>query len=492
MHYSGFVIFASQILSLFTGLAFTLLLTRNMSNDEFGAWNFIFYLIALFVIINGLFPFWATRFVARGKEGAIKTAVSANFVVGVVAAVLYLLGVSVILEVLHVSSVALGIYFIAAFQIVNMYLVAVFEACLRAVKPQSTGYGLLIEEVVKVVLAYAVFLGTGQLFLGAIAGVVVGASVQAVFYLWVLRSHLRGAIHWGYLREWLKGSAAFVYNVVGGQLSGFVLYLLVLFGGQSALGDYSAAVTFSIIIGYASSVAFALYPKMLAQDCPLDVAASFKNMLMFALPMAAVALTMSASLLTILNASYGAASPILILLTVDALVVLVSQFYTQCLIGTETLDVGGKISLRELVRSKIFKVFTLSYVQAAIALPAVYYVLTQMTVSGPVQAAMYVVAINIFVHVLSFGVIYALMHGEFKLVVPWVSVAKYVFAALVAGVVLFVIPQTTTLTTTFGKVLLGVGLYVLLLLAIDVDARKLGKSIAREIVSVFRRKPAAS
>ena len=485
MHYSGFVIFASQILSLFTGLVFTLLLTRNMSNDEFGAWSFIFYLIGLFAIINGVFPFWATRFVARGKEGAIKTAVSANFIVAVVATFLYLLLVSVVLEVLHVSSVALGIYLIAALQIVNSYLITVFEACLRAVKPQATGYGLLIEEAVKVVLAYGIFLGTGELFLGAIAGIVVGASVQAVFYLWLLRSHLRGAIRWGYLREWLKGSAAFVYSAVGGQLAGFVLYLLVLFGGQSALGDYSAAVTFSTIIGYASSVAFALYPKMLAEDCPVDVVTSFKNMLMFALPMVAVALTMSMSLLTILDASYSAASPILILLTIDALVVLVSQFYTQCLIGTETLDVEGKISLRELMRSKIFKVFTLSYVQAAIALPTVYYVLTQLAFSGPVQAAMYVVAVNIFVHALAFAAIYALMHREFRLIVPWVSVAKYVFAALVVAVVLLVIPQTTTLTATFAKVLLGVGLYAVVLLAIDMDARKLGKHIVEEILSGF-------
>jgi len=60
-----------------------------------------------------------------------------------------------------------------------------------------------------------------------------------------------------------------------------------------------------------------------------------------------------------------------------------------------------------------------------------------------------------------------------------VSVAKYVFAALVVAVVLLVIPQTTTLTATFAKVLLGVGLYAVVLLAIDMDARKLGKRLLR-------------
>jgi hypothetical protein len=155
------------------------------------------------------------------------------------------------------------------------------------------------------------------------------------------------------------------------------------------------------------------------------------------------------------------------------------------LIGAETLDVEGKISVRELVRSKIFKVFSLPYLQAAIALPTVYYILTQVSLSGPVEAAMYVVVVNIVAHSVIFAVIYGLMRGEFRLPVPWLSVAKYVFAALVAAVLLVVIPQTTTLTTTFAKVLLGVGVYAMLLLVIDGDARKLGKRIVEEIQSVF-------
>ncbi|HLN44762.1 MAG TPA: hypothetical protein VK209_03555, partial [Candidatus Sulfotelmatobacter sp.] len=52
VQYSGFIIFASQILSLITGLIFTLLLTRNMNTDEFGAWSFIFYLTGLFAILS--------------------------------------------------------------------------------------------------------------------------------------------------------------------------------------------------------------------------------------------------------------------------------------------------------------------------------------------------------------------------------------------------------------------------------------------------------
>jgi O-antigen/teichoic acid export membrane protein len=483
VQYSGLIIFASQILSLFTGLIFTLLLTRNMNTDEFGAWSFIFYLIGLFALFSGLFPFWATRFVARGKEGAIETAVSANLVVAIAATILYLPLVSVVLGALSITSVALAIYLIAALQIINMYMVAVFEACLRAVKPQSIGYGLLIEEAVKISVTFAIFWGTSQLFLGAITGIVIGASAQNIFYFWLLKDNLHQRIHWGYLWQWLKGSTAFIYNVIGGQLSGLVLYLLVFFGGESAIGDYQAAVTFTTIIGYTASVAYALYPKMLAQECQEDIVATFKYMLMFALPIATVTITMPQSLLTVLNASYGGASLVLVILTVDALIILVLQFYTQCLMGTETLDMEGKIAIRKLVQSKIFKVFTLPYVQAAISLPAAYIIFTQTRVAGPAQAATYIAGISIVVHAITLGVIYKMIGRGFRLSAAWKSIVKYAFSALVAAVILIFLPYTTTLSTSFLKAFVGMAVYVGVLLAIDLDSRNLVRQIVKEIRS---------
>jgi hypothetical protein len=56
------------------------------------------------MIISGVVSFSVTWFVASGEEGAIKTVVSVNFVVALVAMLVFLL-VSVVLVVLHVSSV---------------------------------------------------------------------------------------------------------------------------------------------------------------------------------------------------------------------------------------------------------------------------------------------------------------------------------------------------------------------------------------------------
>ena len=488
VRYSGFIIFAAQILALFTGIIFTLLLTRisTKSPDEFGAWSFIFILVGLFTLLSGVFPFWATRFIARGKEGAVKSGVSANVIFAFVTAAIYLPLVVPIMNAFHINNAFLLIYLLAAVQILNTFLISVFEGCLRSLKPQVIGYGLLIEEVVKVTLAYVLIVGLSQPLLGAMISLIVAASVQAVFYTWLLKGEFQKAINLNYLKEWLKSSPVMVYNAIGTQLINLVFYLLVLFSGQAALGYYQAAVIFSTVIGYSFSLSFALYPKMLAQDCPTDVATSFKTMIMFALPMSAVTLTMSQSLLTVLNASYAVASPILVLLTIDTIVVLFYQFYTQCLMGTETIDIEGKIPLRQLVRSKIFKVFSIPYIQAAIALPALYFVLTKVVFANPVHAALFMVAINIIVHATTFVGLYVFMHKLVKLPIASKSVAKYVLGALSAAGVLLALPQTTTLAATFGKLLAGVVVYVGILYAIDNDAKNLFAQIWAEIRGSFR------
>ncbi len=442
--------------------------------------------MSLFALAGGLFPFWTTRFVARGKEGAIKTGIFANLVLAFVTSAVYLSFIVPIMNTFGVSNTFLPIYLLATLQIVNTFLIAVFEASLRAVKPQAIGFGLLIEELVKVSLAYVLIVVFNQLLLGAMISLIAGAIVQTVFYFWLLKDQLKGAINWSYLREWLRGgSVAFVYSAIGSQLMNFLLYILVYYSGQAALGYYQAAVTFSTVIGYAFSFTFALYPKMLSQECPTDISDSLKTMLMLALPIATITLTMSSSLLTVLKTDYAPASPILMLLTFDALVVLISQFYSQCLLGLETLDIGGKISLVQLARSKIFKVYTMPYVQAAIALPLLYYALTKIVFDNPIQAALVTVGLSIGVHFGAFISLYLIMRKSVKMPIQGKSLIKFTFGAVLTGLILAGLPQTSTLLVTFGKALLGVTIYSGLLYAIDSDARKLVSQVFGEIRGIL-------
>jgi len=422
---------------------------------------------------------------ARGKEGTVKTGTLGQLSIALISVIIYLPAIVLISNAIGTEAYLL-IYLISGLYIFNFYMITVFESVLRSMKPQVIGYGLLIEEVVKVAVALLVIVGLGQLFLGAMLALVISALVQVLYYVRLLAGEFKQKTNWGYLKEWLKGSAAIAYSAIGGQLVSFVLILLFLYGGSGTRAYYQAAFTFTNIMGYSASLAFALYPKLLAKTCPdEDVGVSFRTVLMFAIPLSTITMVMSASFLTILNVSYSVAWPVLIALTIDTLVVLISQFYSSILMGAEAFDAEGKISLRKLVRSKIFKVFSITYIQAAIALPLAYFVLTQMPVAGSVQAAVYavvyVIAILIGVHLSTFIGLYLFMHSSIRLPVAWKSIAKYVLASIFMGIILFLLPNTSTLIFTLAKAIVGFAIYAALLLAIDTQARELLRLIWEEI-----------
>jgi O-antigen/teichoic acid export membrane protein len=484
--YSGLIIFAAKIISVATGTAFILLLTRSLTAPEYGVWSNIFDLTGYFMLFSAFVPFWAVRFVARGKEGATKTAVLASLIVAIASAGIYILLVPLITVSLHISGIYIPFYILASTQMITVYVINALESCLQAEKPQAVGYGLLIEEVCKLSLAYVIIVRFQQVFLGAMLSLVLSASVQTLYYLKLLSKDLRQRIQWSYVGEWLKGSIAIVYNTVGGQLASFIFILLLIYGGTgTALGtgraDYQASATFAAIIGYSSYLAFALYPKLLAENSLKEITASLKTVLMFAFPMVAIAISMSQSLLTVLNISYRAASPVLVLLSIDALISLLSQFYTNVLYGIEKLDEEAKIPLRKLVRSKMFKVLTLPYVQAAITLPTALYVLTRFANGQPVQAALYVATIIMAAHLLMLLLTYLITRGSVSIAVPWTSAGKYLFTSAVTAAILYILPHPTTLALTFATIVAGAAVYAALVLAIDKDARTLLRLILEEI-----------
>ncbi len=486
VQYSGFIIFSCQLLSVISGLIFTLLLTRTMSQQQYGIWTNLFDYPAYLLMFSPVLAFWTTRFIARGKEGAVKTGTSAQLLVAVVSTIVYLPIIFLISGAIG-TQVYLLIYLISSLYIFNTFMITVFESMLRSIRPQVIGYGLLIEEIAKVAVALILIVYFKQVFLGAILALVISALIQILYYARLVADEFKKRVNWSYVKEWVKGSPAVLFNVGGGVLLSFVFILLFIYGGSDARAYYQVAFTFTNVIGYSSSLGFALYPVMLAKICPENqIRESFKTVLMLAIPLATLTMVMSVSFLTILNVSYSVAWPVLIALSIDTLIALMFSFYSSCLMGVEAFDEEGRISLRKLVKSKIFLVFGVPYIQAAIALPLTYYILTHLSIAGPVQATVDVVIVLIIAHLSTLIGLYIFRRGSVKLPIAWKSIAKYIASSLLMGVILFLLPTTTTLITTIGKAVAGFLIYIGLLVAIDAPARQLLRLIFAEIQEVWQ------
>jgi hypothetical protein len=165
-------------------------------------------------------------------------------------------------------------------QIIELHLLNAFEANLRAKKPQTLGYGLIIEEAIKVLLGSLLIFGRILSPLeGAVISLTLAIAAQIIYYLKLHVEDLKQNVNWAYVKEWVKGSIANIYNVLGNQIAAFIFIMLFTFGGETARSNYGAAFQIANIITYSSFLAFALYPKLLAEKSSSDITTSTKTVL---------------------------------------------------------------------------------------------------------------------------------------------------------------------------------------------------------------------
>jgi O-antigen/teichoic acid export membrane protein len=480
LQYSGFVIFATKMVSVATGLAFQIMIARSTTNLEYDTWFNINDVLGYFTILMSVFPFWVMRFVARGKEGAAKTGLLVSLIISIIATLVYLPLIPLITQLLGKEEYLL-FYLIASVQIVEIYSIGLLEACLQASMPQIIGYGLLIQQGFRVVLGYILIIEFRQPLLGAIVCTIIAFVIQMAYYVKLLAEELRQQKKWGYIKEWIKGSAANIYNVIGNQIAAFVFIMLLVYGGEGARGRYGAASQIANVITYSSFLAYALYPKLLADRKHEDITTSLKMVLMFTIPMAVGAMMLSDSYIVILRTEFPDASAVLVVLAIDALILTLSGLFSYVLYGVEKIDEDAKISFKALAKSRLFIAFSFPYIHFAITLPVAFYVLTTFASDKPFLSALSVSIINSAAHFAMFILLYILVRKAVKVNIPWTNIAKYVFASAVMAGVLFAIPHPTRISLTVAITLVGGVVYLASLMMVDKEARMLPRTLWQEI-----------
>jgi hypothetical protein len=481
LRYSGFIIFFTRLLSVGTGLAFSLMVTRTILPEVFGVYENIGDVLSYFTLAASLFPFWATRFVARDHAGSSLTAVVANLLVSLPCVLVYLCLLPAILANFNISVDYFAVYAVAGVQIIGVYLINAFEAIIYAKRPQVLGFGFLFFEFIKVAFGYVLIMRLELGLLGAVVSVISAIFIQFVYYLKLVLPELREEIKWAYVKEWLKGSLLNLYGIMGQRLASSIMLLLFIYGGQSARAFYGAASQVASVVAYSSLLGYALYPRLLSENEPQDVDTSFRLVLMFTMPMTVGAIVLAESYLTILNVAYSAARSVLILLAVDALCQSLSSIFTTVIKGAEKFDAEAKINYKDIIRSKLFLLYSLLFVQAAVGLPLAYFILNSMA-SDAVNAAAYIAAITLAVDAGLVVVRFAIAKRSLNFTIPWVHISKYAVTTILMALFLYVIPQPTRLSATVGTTLLGGCLYFLVLSMVDAETRSMIKSVFKELL----------
>lgn len=485
---SGLIVFIVKLITVATGIIFTLMIPNLLGETQYGVWGTFNIIVPYFTLLSGSVAFWVLRFVARDQRGATKTGILANLGIGTIAALVFLALLPVVSPTYKLQDYV-TVYVVFSAQIIEVYLITAVEASLQAQRPEHVGYGLLIGEVLKVLFGY-VFIAILQLgLLGVILGIVVAFIFKLGFYFKIVITELRQKIMFGYVKEWLKGSAFNVYNVIGDRLASIVFLLLAspgIGGGDTGAGYYYAALQIANIITYSTFLAFALTPKLLEEGELDEATVSLKTVLMFAIPMTAGVLALPSSYLNFFKinptgvGSYVAATPVLVILAIDSLILTISSIFSYVLFGVETVDEKARVPFRQVAKSRIFVAFSLPYVHSAVTIPTTLYALTYLANHDPLQVAISVTGINTVMHLAMFVVLYiVLFRGGVIMNVPWRNIGKYVAAAVPMGLLLFFVHPGGTMTRLPTLIFTAIGglVYIAILLTIDRETRKLAQSI---------------
>ncbi|MEM3907329.1 MAG: hypothetical protein QXZ17_10795, partial [Nitrososphaerota archaeon] len=148
----GAVYFISNVYSLFTGLAFTVIVTRSLAVSDFGFWTMISQYLAYTAIpISSIASFWIVRYVSRGFEQAVKSGLVFGLILSSIGLSLYLL-VAFLANISFSQPIAMMI--LAAPQAVTYIILGALSSAITGISPIHIGISSAIFETSKVILAY--------------------------------------------------------------------------------------------------------------------------------------------------------------------------------------------------------------------------------------------------------------------------------------------------------------------------------------------------
>lgn len=360
LQFSGIVRFAAIIFSLFTGLVFTTLVTRNLSIEEYGQWSAIGSLIGY-----GIFPalglgYWFTRYTARNihiaNMGLVFSLIFSfiGVLVFFLAAMLFLPDLSILMSVLV----------FAAFQVITYSLVNSLTAIGNGKNPSIAAYSMFGFEITKVILVFLAVYLTDFKLIEAITVIILAQIVQIGVFFVLLQSEIKLKSELKNIIKIIKTIWIPFYNKFPGVIfASDILIISLMTSSFPQIAIFRIAIVFSTIIEYGSQLTYPLYIKLLGGGKKEDVFITTRLLLLFTIPMSIGIFILAKPLLYLLNPEYIISEKILQILVFYSVSMVISSIFDNIILGMEKIDVMEEVEHKKLFFSGLFKLPTINFVR---------------------------------------------------------------------------------------------------------------------------------
>ncbi len=480
--------YLSKGISFVTGSVFLILISRSLGL-EVGLWQLLMSYISISMVPRSIINFWTIRYSSRGYY-TVNDAIKAMSLAILIGSIFYYFSVFTFTSLFRnlLDIVILGNLFLLMTYLSSMFSVIAFS---RA--PQVAGFSLTIFELSKMFLLVILYISKSVSILTIMMLLFFSRIVELAFVLVKYKNYIfTGERIDGYLwRKWIAASWVPLLIILPVYLP-YTDKLVVSFitNSYEPIAYFSIAFSLAGLVSQTTSVVSVLYPKLLQSGNSNDIIITFKLTFLFSLPIMPLILVGAEQIIQIFGYEFVEASNIARILIFAEVLVLFDNIFNNILLGVEKVDMDINFKFRDIIKSFLFKVPVLNITAITVYVILIGIFLYFFNSSSPVFVAFIWSVIYVIYRLGLVLAKYTLSRDiEIEYSIPWGSILKYVFSAVVSSVVLFFLPKVSGEIRLLSFVelytpylLVYLFLYMTISVAIDDEARYLLKRVIETIL----------
>ena len=484
--YSGFI-------NLFTGLTrvaaafiFITLITRSLSVEEFGHYSLVLSIVTYVITSHWIISYWVTREIARGDSSG-KTALLSS---GLFSSFGTLVFIIIVISLSNSTNLDLNTIIFAISIVPLQFSHTVLTHIGTGWKPQIASYGNLILEFTRIpfVLIFIFVFGMGLdgVFLSLTMSFLVGNVVM----LYLNRNQIHAKFSFNVFKTWISRFWIPGYPTLISIIYTFDFLVVTIMISSEAVGFYAAVLAIGSFVSHSKLVAVGVYPKLLSKERGKYLNENFRLWIYFALLFSTISIAFAKAGLFVLNPVYEIVSVSVIFITIRYFLFSIYDNFNLMLRATETIDEKIKPTIKDFLKSKLFKLPTIQLFQYVGYILILIFSLMFIKFSSTADLILFWSIVSLMVQIPSTLIISILVKKEKLIQIKLVTVTKY-FIALIPTYFLIDFLNNTFLNynTSFFEfvpvvltiLFIGVFTYVGITLVIDSNTRLLLKSILAEL-----------
>ena len=489
--YSGLIAFGINLISVFTGLVFTLIVTRTLTPEEFGTWSLISGLMVYALILNPIINYWVTREIARGeksgKTGIISSGSFSLVGISIYVIIAYFVGIQ--------SDADENLLLFGAILIPIIFLNNTLGEINKGWKPHTVSYGFIAFEISKIVFAIILVYYLDYGIYGAILATFFSYLPSIIILTIFAKPKIKDSFNFKYVKKWIKFFWIPTYRQVPSLLSlSDVLVFSVVTGSVVGVAYYSAARTIGFLVNHTRVLSRGLYPKLLETGKQEFLQENLKSFFYFSFLIVGLSIGIAEAGLFALNPIYTIGVNIVIILSVRSLFTSVNFIFFQALQGIEKIDLNENATFKDYLKSKLMLFPTFQLIRNTIyfiSLAIMFYLLGDVTESE-IDLVTYWALIGLVIEIPLSFYIYKLVRKEFTIKVEVFTIFKYLIVSIFSFGIMYLLIQkflefenkiVIFLPNLLVFMIIGCSIYIGITYLTDNRTKNLVNTIIKEVMN---------